>query len=129
MAYLADGAEQWLARLGARPGGAGRVEVFVAADGLWHNWQTAWSNGWSDWQVFAAPPQSPVPLGFYVPGVVAGAGGRPAAFTANGQLWRLQQTAWSNGWSDWQPHGAPPERLVIGPVAAARSGDARIEVF
>ena len=112
----------------AHPSGDGRLEVFVAAGDVWHNWQTAWSNGWSDWQVLAAPPSSG-DIGGWVPGVAAGADGRLAAFTANGELWRLQQTAWSNGWSDWLSHGSPPGTFVTGPVSAVRSGDGRIEVF
>ncbi|MCU1659381.1 MAG: hypothetical protein JWO57_4037, partial [Pseudonocardiales bacterium] len=113
----------------AAPSGDGRLEVFVAANGVWHNWQTAWSNGWSDWHDFPPPPPAGPEFGFYVPGVSAGADGRLAAFVANGALWRLQQTAWSNGWSDWQPHGSPPGAFVVGPVAAGVSGDGRIEVF
>jgi hypothetical protein len=50
-------------------------------------------------------------------------------FDITGDLWHIWQTAWSNGWSDWLPHGSPPGVLVIGPVSAVRSGDGRIEVF
>jgi Repeat of unknown function (DUF346) len=109
--------------------GDGRLELFVfdVEGALWHSWQTAWSNGWSDWRAFPPPPGES--LGFYGPGVVAGADGRLAAFTANGSLWRLEQTAWSNGWSGWEPHDAPPGSLVASPVTAVRSGDGRIEVF
>jgi hypothetical protein len=52
-------------------------------------------------------------------------------FVANGQLRRLEQTAWSSSdsWSAWLPHDAPPGRHVIGPVTAGRTGDGRVEVF
>ncbi len=57
--------------------------------------------------------------GFLSPGVAPTADGRLQLFVANGQLWRLEQTAWSGNWSGWQPHGAPPGEFVIGPVEAA----------
>ena len=66
---------------------------------------------------------------FAGPGVAAHSDGRLALFVANGQLWRLEQTAPSNGWSGWLPHGAPAGVLVTGPAAAIRSPDGRIEVF
>ena len=111
------------------PSGDGRLELFVAtANGLQHAWQTAWSNGWSGWVAHDPPP--PIPgAGIAGPGLAANADGRLELFVANGQLWRLEQTAWSNGWSTWLPHGAPPGSLLTGPPAAARSADGRIEVF
>jgi len=44
------------------------------------------------------------------------------------RLWRIEQTAPSNGWGDWAPVGqsAPPLR---GRAAIARNGDGRVEVF
>jgi hypothetical protein len=120
-------ASSWPASLA--PSGDGRLELFVADEGgLGHSWQTAWSNGWSGWVTVAAP-QSPVGAGFYAPGIAAAANGRLAVFIGNGALWRLEQTAWSNGWSSWQPHGSPPDGLLVEPVAAQRSADGRIEVF
>jgi len=111
------------------PSGDGRLELFAAgATALQHSWQTAWSNGWSAWENIPAPP-SPIGAGFFAPGIAAQANGRLAVFVANGALWRREQTAWSNGWGDWQPHGSPPGGLVVGPVTAQRSGDGRIEVF
>ena len=109
--------------------GDGRLELFGTGTGsLQHSWQTTWSNGWSAWENIPAPP-SPVGAGFFAPGVAARANGRLAAFVANGALWRREQTAWSNGWTDWLPHGSPPGALVVGPVTAHRSGDGRVEVF
>jgi hypothetical protein len=112
------------------PGGDGRLELFVAGTGLGHASQTAWSNGWSGWTSLGSPPPSPE-QGFFGPGVAPNADGRLEVFVANGQLWRVEQTAWSssNGWSTWLPHGAPPGRFVIGPVTAGRTADGRVEVF
>lgn len=112
----------------ATPSGDGRLELFVAGAGLWHASQTAWSNGWSNWATLGSPPAGQL-QSFFGPGIAPNADGRLELFVANGQLWRLEQTAWSNGWSDWLPHGAPPGSFVIGPVAAGRSGDGRVEVF
>jgi PASTA domain-containing protein len=112
------------------PSGDGRLEVFVAGAGLGHASQTAWSNGWSALTSLGSPPPSPE-QGFFAPGIAPNADGRLEVFVANGQLWRLEQTAWSssNGWSGWLPHGAPPGRFVIGPPTAGRTGDGRAEVF
>jgi hypothetical protein len=130
----------WTLRGGSWPGGSwpatvvpsadGRLELFVAADGLQHAWQAAWSsNGWSGWVSHGPPPPTIPGADFAGPGVAPHPDGRLALFVANGQLWRLEQTAPSNGWSGWLPHGAPAGVLVTGPVAAIRSPDGRIEVF
>ena len=111
----------------AAPSGDGRLELFVAGNGLLHASQTSWSNGWSQWTSFELPP--PPEPGFYGPGIAPNADGRLEVFIANSALWRLEQTSWSNGWSDWLPHEAPAGRYVVGPVAAARTGDGRVEVF
>ena len=112
------------------PSGDGRLELFVSAGTVAHQWQTAWSNGWSDWTTLGAPPEVIPGLGFYAPAVAPNADGRLELLVANGALWRLEQTAWSNGWSQWLPHGAPPGGLlVVGPVEAARSADGRVVVF
>ena len=112
------------------PGEDGRLGLFVAAaDGLQHTWQTAPSNGWSGWITFTRPPPTIPGAGFAGPGVAATPDGRLVLFVANGQLWRMEQTAPNGGWSDWLSHGAPPGVLVTGPVAATRGPDGRIEVF
>jgi len=105
--------------------GDGRIELFVAAGQLLHSWQTAWSNGWSGWISHGTPPG---PGGFWAPGIAPNANGRLELFVADGALWRLEQTAWSNGWSGWQPHGTPAAP-VVGPPAAVRTGDGRVQVF
>lgn len=42
--------------------GDGRLELFVFdVEGvLWHIWQSAWSNGWSDWAKHGGPWEGPV---------------------------------------------------------------------
>jgi hypothetical protein len=110
--------------------GDGRDEVFVAAGDLFHMSQTAWSNGWSTWDDLGSPTPGGLGGGFWAPGVASNADGRLMAFVADGSLWRVEQTAWSNGWSGWLPHGAPPAGSpVVSPVAASVSGDGRLEVF
>jgi hypothetical protein len=114
------------------PSGDGRLELFFVggAGDLQHQWQTAWSNGWSQWVSLGAPPPIAPGLGFYAPGIAPNADGRLMLFVANGALWRLEQTVWSNGWSNWLPNGTPTKGgVLIGPVAAARSGDGRIYAF
>ena len=119
----------WLATVA--PNGDGRLALAVAAGQqlVQSASQTAWSNGWSGWAALPPVPQAQPGLGFFAPGVAANADGRLELFVANGALWRSQQTAWSNGWSGWQAHGAPNGAMVLGPVTAGRSGDGRIEVF
>jgi hypothetical protein len=113
------------------PNGDGRLALAVAAGQqlVQSASQTAWSNGWSGWAALPPVPQAQPGLGFFAPGVATNADGRLELFVANGALWRSQQTAWSDGWSGWQAHGAPSGALVLGPVMAGRSGDGRIEVF
>ena len=127
--WTAEGAGgSWPATLA--PSGDGRLEVFVAGAGLLHASQTAWSNGWSQFTSLGSPPPSPE-QGLFGPGVAPNADGRLEVFVANGQLWRLEQTAWSssNSWSSWLPHSEPSGRFVVGPVGAGRTADGRVEVF
>lgn len=108
----------------------GRLELFVAAGDVRHQWQTTWSNGWSAWTTLGSPREVFPGLGFHAPAAAANADGRLELFVANGALWRMEQTSWSNGWSRWLPHGSPPGGvLVVSPVEAARSGDGRVVVF
>jgi hypothetical protein len=120
----------WPATVGAS--GDGRLELFVVSGSgdLQHQWQTAWSNGWSDWVSFPSPPQTVPGLGYYAPAIAPSADNRLVLFAANGALWRMEQTAWSNGWSSWIMTAPPPKgNFLINPVAAARSGDGRIYAF
>src|SRR6185369_4478967 len=105
--------------------GDGRLEVFVAAGGLQHMWQTRWSNGWSGWVSHGTPDilerSTIVP-----PDLALDASGRLQLFTTDGALWRLEQTAWSNGWSAWISHGTPPGVAITGPPCVARNADGRL---
>ncbi len=108
--------------------GDGRLELYVAAGTLQHAWQTAYSNGWSGFVNEGSP--SPIPnLGFFAPAIAPNADGRLELFVAANGLFRKEQTAWSNGWTDWLPHDNPPEDHLVGPVFAGRSGDGRVEAF
>jgi len=112
------------------PSGDGRLELFVFDDtgSLWHIYQTAWSNGWSDWELFGAAevwPAAAHPSG----------DGRLEVFTASpdnglGSVGHIYQTAWSNGWSDWGFFDAPPP--VAGGFWApgvAAGADGRLAAF
>jgi hypothetical protein len=111
----------------------GRLEFFAATtDGtLWHRWQTAPSNGWSDYGSFGALPTG----GNAVPGTPAVASnqdGRLELFVvgADSALWHRWQTAPNNGWSDWSPLNAPSGvQLVPLPPTLALSADGRLELF
>ena len=115
----------------AIPSGDGRLELFLGGDDLYHNYQTGWSNGWDGWSAMGTP--RPIFEGaIWAPGLAADANGEVIALivmTDDGSMWRLQQTAWSNGWGSWQSHGTPPSARLIGPVEAVRSGDGRVEAF
>ncbi len=92
----------------------GRLELFVVAeDGeLWHKWQTAPSNGWSNWASHGRPPAAPgkPPVDVLgVPAIAPSADGRLELFVvgSDNALWHSWQTAPGNGWSRWWSHGAP----------------------
>jgi hypothetical protein len=113
----------------AAPSADERLELFVAAGTLEHDYQGVWSNGWAPWFSHGAPP-APPGLGFYAPGIAPNADGRLFVFVAAQQLFHVEQTAWSNGWTGWQSSGAPPGTAgVFGPPAAILTSDGRIEVF
>jgi len=111
----------------------GRLEVFVVDRGdhwLYSQPQTAPSNGWSpNWFPFGAPPGVRLASS---PAVGSNADGRLEVFLvgSDGLLWKKDQTAPSNGWSDWLPHGAPSGgvRWVSSPVVASNA-DGRMELF
>ncbi len=108
----------------------GRLELFAVGDDrqLWHIWQTAPNNGWSEWTSHGSPPG-----GLEFPCVIAPSkDGRLEVFCIgnDGQLWHIWQTALNNGWSDWTSHGKPPG-IELKPVvpAIAPSADGRLELF
>jgi len=86
----------------------GRLELFITgSDGnVWHMWQMAASNGWSDWDPARPPPGAG---GAAAPDVAPSGDRRLELFVvgADGNLWHQWQTAASNGWSDWVSCGQP----------------------
>ncbi|MCR1973127.1 hypothetical protein NSA52_03145 [Clostridium sporogenes] len=79
----------------------GRLEVFVIEkdNALWHIWQTAPNNGWSNW----------ASMGGWIDQLVVGknADGRLEVF-ARGKdyaLWHIWKISPSDGWSSWASLG------------------------
>ena len=91
----------------------GRLEVFAVGDdsALWHIWQTAPNNGWSNWTSHGKPPREGGGLLdlWGSPGLAPSADGRLELFVvgSNTELWHIWQTAPNNGWSGWKSHGTP----------------------
>ncbi|HEX6478627.1 MAG TPA: hypothetical protein VF043_07270, partial [Ktedonobacteraceae bacterium] len=113
------------------PGQDGRLELFaIGNDGaLWHIWQTAVNNGWSNW-FSHGNPQGQTFAGSTIPPVLASqADSRLHLFVPSlgGNMWRISQTAVNNGWSDWVSHGQPA--LFSDPAAIAKNADGRLELF
>ena len=86
----------------------GHLELFVLGDdgALWHMWQIAPKNGWSQWVSHGAPPGL---LLNSAPSVAAGEDGRLDVFIVSQEaaLWHIGKTAANSGWSDWVSHGSP----------------------
>lgn len=113
------------------PSQDGRLELFaIGNDGaLWHIWQLAVNNGWSNWYSHGSP-QGRTFAGSTIPPILgAQADGRLQLFVPSlgGEMWRLSQTAVNNGWSGWISHGAPG--LFSDPAAIATNADGRLELF
>jgi hypothetical protein len=100
----------------------GRLEVFACSrdHALWHIWQTAPNNGWSQWQKLGG-----VVLG--APAVVENADGRLEVFvrSSDSNLWHIWQIAPNSVWSGWASLGGP---ILSNPVVS-RNRDGRLEVF
>lgn len=114
----------------------GRLELFALSDdgALWHIWQTAPSQGWSDWLSHGTPPGSTFNNGR--PALALNADGRLELFVCSmdGQLWHFWQTAPGKGWSPWLSHGSPihdppTEVIVWGACALALNAEKRLELF
>jgi len=107
-----------------------RLEFFVVdEDGeMWHRWQTAPNNGWSQWASFGTPGTKLTDR----PAVAANADGALQLFVVdqNGQLWHRWQTAPNNGWSNWTSFSNPPgvEQLNSPPVVAPKA-DGTLALF
>src|ERR1700731_1751704 len=101
----------------------GRLELFVFAidGGLWHIWQTAWSNGWSGWSAAGGAEQWPVAM-------APNGDGRLIVFLTGNVINGIEQTAWSNGWGAGPALGSPVGEGVSVPTVAANA-DGRLIMF
>jgi len=110
----------------------GHLQVFALGDdgALWHMWQTASINGWSQWVSRGAPPGL---LLNSAPSVAAGEDGRLDVFIVSQEaaLWHIAKTAADGGWSDWVSHGSPSGVLFgsDSTPAVAFSADGHLELF
>ena len=95
-----------------------RIEMFARGSdqALWHRWQTAPNNGWSDWASLGGWIDSPV--------IARNLNGSLEAFVIGSDhaLWHNWQT--SGGWSGWTSLGGWIDQLAVG-----RNADGRLEVF
>lgn len=101
----------------------GRLEVFACTHdhAMWHIWQTAPSNGWSQW----------APLGGSIQGapvVARNADGRLEVFAKGTdlQLWHIWQLDRGGIWSQWDPLVG---EVLYGSPSVSRNADGRLEVF
>ncbi len=122
----------------------GRMEVF--AEDLWygfgsppcsgphyeisHIWQTAPSNGWSDWSSLFQPSCS---VDLYEPYLGTNQDGRMDVFAkgSDHNVWHRWQTAPNAGWvSNWASIGKPAGVSDVSPVMSiGRMQDGRLVVF
>ena len=104
----------------AAVGASGRLEVFARGsdNALWHVWQTAPNNGWSNW----------ASAGGWIDMLDVGRNGdgRLEVFArgADGAVWHTWQTAPNNGWSGWASLGG-----WVDMIRAGCNADGRLEVF
>ncbi|MGW1875909.1 S8 family serine peptidase [Streptomyces sp. NPDC001975] len=98
----------------------GRMEILARGgdQAVWHKWQTALNNGWSEW----------ASLGGWVDMITHGrnADGRMEIFArgADQAVWHMWQTAPNNGWSGWESLGGWIDKLSV-----AQNNDGRMEIF
>ena len=105
----------------------GRLEVFCI-DGqgwVWHAWQTAPNNGWSNWTTLNTQVRfigNPV--------VASNADGRLEVFCVNqhNKIMHIWQTSPNGGWSQWYMLGVYDGQFS-GTPAVILNSDGRLEVF
>ena len=100
----------------------GRLEVFACTsdNALWHIWQTAPNNGWSNWdRLGGAMVGAPV--------AIENADGRLEVFVrgTDWKLWHIWQTSPGGRWSGWDSLGG----LMLNTPVVVRNTDGRLEVF
>jgi hypothetical protein len=112
------------------PDAAGRLELVArGSDGaVWHIWQTAINNGWSNWFSHGSPQGvrldgSPI-LGRSLDGRL-----QVFLISTDGSLWSIVQTAPSGTWSNWTSLGKPASTTLTDSSVVASNADGRLEVF
>ena len=114
--------EAWLRNPTTRIVSGKGVRIHVCARGsdgaVWHRWQTAPNNGWSDW----------ASLGGWVDliKVAANQDGRLEIFArgGDGALWHNWEVDPGGGWSGWYSLGGWIDMLEV-----AQNDDGRLEIF
>jgi hypothetical protein len=111
-------------------GSDGRLEVFVIGgdNALWHRWQTAMNNGWSEWKSLGKPQDQAVTRS---PVVALLPDGRLTAFvTAGGEVWQIseQRAQIATAWGSWSPLRQPGGGQA-GDLAVTTNPDGRLQVF
>jgi phosphatidylserine/phosphatidylglycerophosphate/cardiolipin synthase-like enzyme len=113
--------------------GDGRLEVFVRGDDnvLYHKWQVAPNDGWSEWESFSHEYRN---LGTEVVGAVAvgiNEDGRLEVFARGGDhvLYHIWKLSPSGEWSEWNSISGDLGRAVADDPAVALAGDGRLELF
>ncbi|MDQ0791489.1 matrixin family metalloprotease [Streptomyces sp. B3I8] len=100
----------------------GRMEFFARGtdNAVWHQWQTAPSNGWSGWESLGGVITSDI-------ATCVNSDGRMEFFArgTDGAVWHQWQTAPSNGWSGWESLGG----VITSDIATCVNSDGRMEFF
>src|SRR5207245_1388493 len=110
----------------------GRQEIFALGDdhGLWQKWQTAPSNGWSEWKSLGRP-LGEISLGGSLT-VGRNQDGRQEVFAVggDGNVWQIWQTAPNGAWSNWAKLNHPPPGIRPSDrITAGRNRDGRQQLF
>jgi hypothetical protein len=110
---------------------SGRQEVFAIGDdgNLWHRWQVAPNDGWSDWGSLGKPPSG---LKSYSRPVVGhNRDGTMEVFAPSNDfnLWHIEQIAPGDGWGGWANLGQPPVGLLNEDPAVGHQMNGRLVVF
>ena len=108
----------------------GRLEVFVTGGNhaVWHRWQLAKNDGWSEWNSLGKPDGQAATTS---PAVTLLPDSRLAAFvTAGGTVWQTsqQQPLITSDWWTWFSLGQPGNGQAGG-LALAVGPDSRLQLF
>lgn len=109
----------------------GRLEVFsIGSNGqLWHIWQNAPNDGWSDWSQFPTPAGARFAVDDFV--VSHNPDGRIEVFAKNSvdnSLWQVWQLVPNGGWSGWSKMSSPTGVDFSRRFAVALNGGGRQDV-